>query len=198
MNWLKGNARFTHTENTGPVFEEYNSKPLFRYNTYFGFDHVYFMDLVRISQIRQLAMPMLVTGSILTRVFGAFKGQSKENKLRKFGTELFATLDSLKFVSWVGADGLLDIMPIIQASSAGSDRAVFSGVPYGSELTVPSSAKVAILCVNLQMQSVLAQGTISKSGPLHVLEIEKVYNSMPPKMEYIYPRPAKPVAVTEF
>jgi hypothetical protein len=89
-------------------------------------------------------------------------------------------------------------MPIIQAGAAGSDRVVFSGIPYGSELTIPQGAKTAILCLNLQMQSVLAEGVCRKQGAIHVLEIERVYNSMPPKMEYIYPRVDRPVAVTVF
>jgi hypothetical protein len=198
MDWLRGNARFTHIENTGPVFEEYNNKPLFRYNTYFGFDHVYFMDLVRISGIQKLPMPKIIAGAILSRIYGAVHSQSKENKLRQFGAELFGTLDSLKFVTWVDADGLLKIVPIIQAGSAGTDRVVFSGLPYGSDLRIPQGAKTAILCVNLQMQSVLAEGTYHKHGPAHMLDIERVYNSMPPKMEYIYPRADKPVTVTEF
>ena len=34
------------------------------------------------------------------------------------------------------------------------------------------------------MESVLVKGRFSKG----ILEIERVYNSMPPKMEYVYPR----------
>jgi hypothetical protein len=30
------------------------------------------------------------------------------------------------------------------------------------------------------------------------MDIEYVYNSMPPKMEYIYPKKARPEAVVEF
>jgi len=34
------------------------------------------------------------------------------------------------------------------------------------------------------MESVLVKGVYRKG----VLEVERVYNSMPPKMEYVYPR----------
>ncbi len=198
MRWLAGNAHFTHRENNGPLFEEYNNKPLFRYNAYFGFSQVYVMDLLRISEIRKLPMPAIVTSAVLTRLLGAFARQSEQGILKGVSARLFNKIDNLKFVSWCDEDGLLKIMPVIQAATAGSDRVVFSGVPYGSELAIPRGAKTAILCLNLQMQSVLVEGRSEKRGGLHVLTIERVYNSMPPKAEYIYPRPERPQPVTEF
>jgi hypothetical protein len=199
MEWVRGNAHYTHNINTGELFEAYNSKPLFRYNTYFGFDHVYIMDLVRITEPTKLPMPKIIAGAVRSRISaGRFK-QSTEDKLRHFGTELVAKLDSLKFVAWHAADGQLEIMPIIQGGNAGTDRIVFSHIPYGAELkTIPDGAKAAILTLNLDMQSVEAEGTLHRHGGVHVLDIERVYNSMPPKMEYIYPRPDRPQAVTEF
>ena len=82
------------------------------------------------------------------------------------------------------ANGVSQVFPVVQATSAGSDRIVLSGVPFGSELRkIPEGAKVSILCLNLKMESVLVKGRYKKG----VLEIERVYNSMPPKMEYVYP-----------
>ena len=73
----------------------------------------------------------------------------------------------------------------MQATSAGADRIVLSGIPFGKQLRqIPEGAKVSILCLNLKMESVLVKGRFTKG----VLEIERVYNSMPPKMEYVYPR----------
>lgn len=197
MEWVRGNARFTHKENTGPLFDEYNNKPLFRYNSYCGFNQVYVMDLVRVSSIQKLAMPKIVAGALVSRIFGGQK-ESSAQKLKSFGHELLSKIDSLKFISWQGEDGLLQIVPVIQGTAQGTDRIVFSGIPYGSELTIPNGQKAAFLCLNLQMQSVEVEGTCSKKGAVHVLDIERVYNSMMPKTEYIYPRPERPLAVTEF
>ncbi|MDR0851822.1 MAG: hypothetical protein LBN36_04960 [Clostridiales Family XIII bacterium] len=199
MEWLKGNARYTHTENTGTVFEEYNNKPLFRYNTYFGFAKVYVMDLIRISGIEKLPMPKIIAGAILTRIFSIFAAKNEHKILRDTGKALIAKLDGLKFISWHGEDGLLEIEPIIQAGPAGTDRVAFFRLPYGDVTKrIPNGAKAAILCLNLQMQSVLVKGIYQKSGCLSLLNIERVYNSMPPKMEYIYPRADKPLVITDF
>lgn len=197
MEWVSGNATFNHKENTGALFDEYNSKPLFRYNSYCGFNQVYVMDLVRISSIEKLAMPKIVVGALLSRIMGGQK-ESAEGKLKEFGYELFSKIDSLKFVSWQGEDGLLQIVPVIQGAAAGTDRIVFSSVPYGEKLTIPDGQKAALLCLNLQMQSVEVEGVCHKRGAVHVLEIERVYNSMIPKAEYIYPRTEKPMPVLEF
>ena len=198
MQWVAGNMRFSHTLNTGPLFEEYNSKPLFRYNAYLGFSQIFVLDLIRISEIQKLPMPAIVLGALLTRLLGGPAKKSDQGLLSRFSLELFNKLDNLKFVSWFGEDGLLKIMPIIQAAAAGSDRVIFSGTPYGKELAIPRGAKTAILCLNLQMQSVLIEGTHTKQGAVHVLEIERVYNSMPPKAEYLHPRPKRPQPITEF
>jgi hypothetical protein len=199
MQWLKGNAKFTHTENTGLVFEEYNNKPLFRYNTYFGFDHIYFLDLIRISEVSKLPMSKIVLGAILSRVCSVFLAKKDKQILTRIGKGLFAKLDGLKFISWYGEDGQLEIEPIIQAGPAGTDRIAFFGTPYGSELKrIPKGAKTAIFCTNMELHSVLVKGIFGKAGCVYTLDIEKVYNSMPPQMQYIYPRAAAPAAVTEF
>jgi hypothetical protein len=200
MQWVRGNATYTHNENTGPEFDEYNNKPLFRYNTYFGFDHVYYLNLRQISPVFKLAMPKIVTGAILSRLLGAFVSKSDKHILRHTGKQLFAQLDGLKFISWKLPDGTYDILPVIQAGPAGTDRISFSHIPYGSEIKqIPKDAKTAIFCVNMQMQSVLTKGIYrgNKCG-VGVMDIEYVYNSMPPKMEYIYPRNARIEAISEF
>ncbi len=199
MQWLRGNATFSHTESSGATFDIFNAKPLFRYNTYFGFDHIYVMDVVRISKPQKLPMPLIVAGALRSRMAARGLVVSNEDKLRHFGKELLGKLDSLKFVSWQAADGLLQIVPVIQAGPAGTDRIVFSSTPYGEELAaIPDGAQAAILCVSMQMQSVEAEGIIHKKGSNHYLEIERVYNPMPPVMQYIYPRASRPEPVTEF
>jgi len=55
------------------------------------------------------------------------------------------------------------------------------------------------MALNLDMQSVLVKGAYAgKKGGAHVVDIERVYNPMPPASKYIYPRAARPEAVTEF
>lgn len=193
--YLRGLARYTHNETTGPEYELYNKKPLFRYNCYLSFARIYYMDLVGVTPLAKLNMGQIVAGALLSRVKALFQRADKRSALPYTGCKLFSELTSLKFLCYFEAEGRPCIIPIIQACSAGSDRIVYAGMPFGDELSaVPDGAKAAILCLNLNMESVLVKGRAHKG----LLDIERVYNSMPPKMGYVYPRSERMETVREF
>lgn len=202
MQFLRGSAVYTHTANTGEEFEQYNTKPMFRYNSYFGFSTIYYMDLENISPLEKLNMGKIVAGAILTRIAAPMHASSNKKALSHIGKGLFSKIDGLKFIAYFDRNRKLNIIPIIQAGPAGTDRVAFSLIPFGNELKqIPAGCKAAILAVNLKMESVLVKGTyqgISGFPKTGILKIEKVYNSMPPKNEYIYPRKKRIEAVTEF
>ena len=193
--FLSGLATFTHAKNTGDVFEQYNKKPLFRYNSYMGFSRIYYLDLVGITPLSALPMPAIILGAILSRVKAAFLGSSVHGALPHVGQKLFSELDSLKFLCFPDEDGRLILFPTVQATAAGSDRIAFTRFPCRDTFdAIPDGSKAAMLCVNLSMESVLVKGTYHAGR----LDIERVYNSMPPKMGYIYPRTERIEPVTEF
>ena len=130
-------------------------------------------------------MGAIILGAVLSRVKALFVKKSEKNAMPYVGQQLFSQLDSLKFLCYFDANGTAVLLPVVQATSAGSDRITLSSIPYVKALRqIPDGAKAAILCLNLKMESVLVKGRYTKG----ILEIEQVYNSMPPKMEYIYPR----------
>ena len=183
--YLSGRATYTHSANTGTEYDLYNHKPLFRYNSYMGFYRIFYLNLEQISPIRPLPMGAIVLGAILSRLKAFFVKKSEKKALPLVGQQLFSQLDSLKFLCYYDKKGDAQMFPVVQATSAGSDRIALSGIPFGHELrSIPEDAKVSILCLNLKMESVLVKGRYYKG----VLDIERVYNSMPPKMEYVYPR----------
>lgn len=183
--YLSGNATYTHSANTGREFDLYNNKPLFRYNSYMGFYRIFYLNLDRISALRPLPMGSIVLGAILSRIKALFVRKCEKNALPLVGQQLFSQLDSLKFLCYYDASGEAVLLPVVQATSAGSDRIALCGVPFGREFNrIPDGAKASILCLNLKMESVLVKGRYHKG----ILTIERVYNSMPPKMEYVYPR----------
>jgi len=193
--YLSGTATYTHSENTGAEFDLYNNKPLFRYNSYMGFYRIFYLDLNRITKLKDLPMGAIVLGAVLSRVKALFTAKTDKNAMPVAAKALFSQLDSLKFLSYFGKDGNAVVIPVVQATSAGTDRVVFSGVPFGKALrAIPEGAKVSILCLTLKMESVLVKGVCSRG----VLDIERVYNSMPPKMEYVYPRSASVEPVRSF
>jgi len=193
--YLSGNATYTHNANTGREFDLYNNKPLFRYNSYMGFYRIFYLNLERISALKPLPMGAIVFGAILSRVKALFCKKNERNALPLVGQQLFSQLDSLKFLCYYDASGEAVLLPVVQATSAGSDRIALCGVPFGRELKkIPDGAKASILCLNLKMESVLVKGMYHDG----LLEIERVYNSMPPKMEYVYPREKTVAPVINF
>lgn len=190
----RGKARWTHKRLDGPEYERYNELPMFRYNTYFGINTVHYMDLVETGGQESLPMARIVPAALLTKLLkrGLTSGRS-ERILKSFAENLFNDLGALKFLSFLGEDGYPVIIPIIQCQAADSRRLAFSSLPYREELkSLKPKTEVAVFCLNLKMQSVLIRGTFngfsqSTLANLGSIDINWVYNSMPPIHEQIYP-----------
>ena len=193
----RGKARWTHLKKEGPEYETYNNMPMFRYNSYFGINTVHYLDLAEVSGSEDLPMSRIVPAAILTKTAKGRAAIGNRNRILKpFAERLFNKLDSLKFVSYVGGDGFPVIVPVIQCQAADSTRLVFSLMAYGEELgNIPEGVKVAVFALTMNMEDVLVRGTylgLKRFGlfRLGVVDIEWVYNSMPPCHGRIYPEVA--------
>lgn len=199
-----GRALWTHEKHEGPEYVMYNDKPLYRYNTYTGIHTVHYMDLVEISEKLSLDMPSIAGGAVLAKIAKGGLAQKTEPKILNLWSEkLFNKIDALKFISFVDQDGYPVILPIIQAQAAGSAKIVFTPEPYaGKMLNISRGTPVAVFGMNFGLESVLAEGEFkgfrkSRGVNLGVVDIGRVYNSMPPKQGYIYPE-RKPEPVRDF
>ncbi len=200
----RGRAVWTHLTKEGPEYERMNLIPMFRYNTYFGINTVHFFDLLETSERQSLPMPAVVREALKTRlVKGGMKTGEAAPILKPFMQELFNGLSNLKFLAWVAPDGFPRLIPIIQAAAADSRRVVFSAGLYAEELhQIPAGSPAAVFCMNFGIQDVLIRGRFSglkKSFGFNVgqVDINYVYNSMPPANGQIYP-PLDLKPVTEF
>ncbi len=200
-NLWRGKAKWTHKQFEGPEFEQYNEMPMFRYNSYFGVNTVHYLDLVEIESEGALPMGRIVPAAILTKLMkNRMKTGESKQILKPFAEGLFNDIGSLKFLSYLGEDGFPVIIPVIQCQASDSRRLSFSTAAYGDEIEIiKPGTSVAVFCCNLKMQSVLIRGTFGdikrrsfiKSG---FVDINWVYNSMPPIHEQIYPEmPLQPV-----
>jgi hypothetical protein len=202
MDIWRGRAGFDKTLTSGPEYEAYNKKPMFRYNSYFGFGAIHYFDLVDITEREKLTMGQIIVGAIKTRALQPFLAKGARGALNEISKAMFSQIDGLKFISYIDRDGFPVLIPAIQAANAGRDRVLFSFSPYGRELAeIPDQADVAVLFVNLKMESVLVKGSYSKGRgiiPYGLVEISRVYNSMPPQPGYIYPRENCHPKVTNF
>ena len=200
----RGKARWTHKRTEGPEYEIYNQLPMFRYNTYFGINTVHYLDLLETGGAEKLPMARIIPAAILTRLAKSAAGTGSPNRIIKpFAQKLFNQLDALKFLAFHNEDGFPKIIPIIQCQAADSRRLVFSSSPFKNELRqVAAKSEIAIFGMNLKMQSVLVRGVFQGfqrhiGTSLGVLDINWVYNSMPPGHGQIYPE-VKLEAITEF
>jgi hypothetical protein len=193
----RGKATFTHTAQTGPEFEAYNNVPMFRYNAYFGIHTVYYMDLVEHSGRQALPMGRVVLAAIQTMIARTLSGKRASVPVLNLWTRtLMNKLDNLKFLSYVGADGYPLVIPAIQAQAADAGHILFSTGAYKDDLeAVPQGATVAVFGMSLDMEDVLLRGKfqgIRRVGAIRCghVQVNWVYNPMPPKPQQIYPQVA--------
>jgi len=197
----RGKATFTHVAQQGKEYEMYNNVPMFRYNAYFGVHTVYYMGLV--EQYGQEALPMnsIVLDAIKTMLAKALARKSRAEVLNLWTQQLLNQATNLKFLAYVGADGYPVIIPVIQAQALDSARVVFSTSVYADELAaIPDRATVAVFGMSLDMEDVLMRGEwrVERIGGVRcgVVNVNWVYNPMPPKPQQIYPElPLEPVTV---
>ncbi len=200
----RGKADYTHLRKEGPEYEMFNEKPMFRYNTYFGVNTVYYFDLLEVGQKEGLPMGRIIRSALATKMARGGAGRKSEKIiLNNMAEDMFNMLDSLKFISWVGGDGYPVIVPVIQCQAADTTRLAFSPGAYGDELLeIPEGKEVAVFAMTMQMEDVLVRGVFNgysrhRGVKLGTIDINWVYNSMPPVHGQVYPEvPLE--AVTEF
>lgn len=196
-----GRARFTHATQSGEDYDMFNRKPMFRYNSYFGINTVYYMDLVDIAGPAKLPMPRIVSASLLTAFAkGVWARPAAPSVLNHWTRALVNAMSSLTFVGVVDSEGYPRIIPAIQTQAVGSHRLAFSLAAFRDELsTLPSGETLAVYTINPRLESVLMRGVyagVTKRFGVDVgcVEVDWVYNAMPPKQGQIYPPlPMEPV-----
>ncbi len=183
----RGKASWTHRDTQGPEYEMFNQKPMFRYNCYTGIHTIHYMDLIAHGGQESLPLLKIALGMLMTRLKRR-KTQASEPVMNSWSSDLMAKPATLKFMAWVGDDGYPQIVPVLQAMSAGSNKIVFSPLAYASELKAlrPGTA-VAVYGLSMQMENVLLRGKFTGYSGLGAIEIDWVYNSMPPLAGQIYP-----------
>jgi len=193
-NLWRGKATYTHLTKEGLEYDFYNNIPMFRYNAYFGVHTVYYLDLVMHTGKVPLPMNKIIYAAIqtmLARTLGRKPGQTPV--LNSWTRAFVDKIDNLKFLSYIGEDGYPVIIPAIQTQSLGSQHMLFSNSVYTDELeNIPVGVDLAVFSMALTMEDVLLRGKYQglrrvggvKTG---VVEVDWVYNPMPPVPGQIYP-----------
>ena len=195
----RGKARWTGEATSGDDYEMYNRQPMFRYNSYFGIHTVHYLDLVECSGKQSLSTAGIAVGSLVTLLARRFAStRQPETILRPWAEDHLTRLGTLKFLCHVAGDGYPSIVPVVPCQAADSSRLVFAPTVHRAELAaIPTNATVAVFALNLQMESVLIRGSFlgyRRYAGLRAgaIDIDWVYNSMPPMQGPIYPAPPIP------
>lgn len=190
----RGKALWTHLRKEGPEYEVYNSQPMFRYNTYFGINTVHYLDLKETTSGAALPMASIIRSALLTRFAKSAAAVSRTGRvLTYFGESLFNRLDALKFLSFIDGDGFPVVIPVIPCQAADGGRLAFHPGAFASDLNkLQPGTTLAVFGLTMQMENVLVRGVFNgyrrfRGIRLGTLDINWVYNSMPPNHGQIYP-----------
>jgi len=200
-NLWRGKADYTHSSKSGPEFDFYNNIPMFRYNAYFGVHTVYYLNLVSHSGKYPLPMNRIIFAAVQTMLARTLGRKFERRTVLNDWTRAFLNkLDNLKFLAYIARDGYPVIIPAIQAQCLDAQHVIFSTSAYREEIeAIPVGVDLCVFGLALTMEDVLLRGkylgTQRKSGfSTALVELEWVYNPMPPVPGQIYPsQEIKPV-----
>lgn len=191
----RGKAVWTHAEKSGADYEKLNDIPMYRYNTYFGINTVHYLNLVETSEKQKLPMGKIILSAVKTKITkGGLKSSSIRDALPAFGVNLFNDIGALKFVSYINDDGFPEVIPVVQCQASSTAKLAFHTGAFGEDISaIKENSIVAVFALNLKMESVLTRGIYrgverKKGVSIGTVDIDWVYNSMPPAHGQIYPQ----------
>lgn len=192
----RGRARWTGSTKEGPELEAYKQTPMHRYNAYFPVHTVHYFDLVEAGPREKLSIPALVgpiAATMTARIAVGRRIAPADRILTPYGMSICAAPVGLRWLSWIGEDRWPRIVPVHQCMAADSRRLVFTGGSYKKELKeIPDGTVVAVFSAKMSLENLLVRGRFNgfrQRGLVRsaVVDIDWVYNSMPPNADRIYP-----------
>ncbi|MBN1119399.1 MAG: hypothetical protein JXR51_14130 [Bacteroidales bacterium] len=190
----RGKALWKQEKKEGEEFIRFNKLPMWRYNSYFGIHTAHYMDLTETTEKQNLPVASIIISAILTKIAKSAAVSKSEHRIMNNWTEsFFNKLDTLKFLSYITDDGFPVLIPLLQCQAADSRRLVFNTQVYENELfAIKADTKLTILALSIDMKDVLVRGKFTgfkkhRGINLGSIDIDWVYNPMPPISGQIYP-----------
>ncbi|OQY02675.1 MAG: hypothetical protein B6I20_06730 [Bacteroidetes bacterium 4572_117] len=190
----RGKALWKYEKKEGEEYIKFNKLPMWRYNSYFGIHTIHYMELIETTEQQSLPVAGIAFSAILTKIAKpAAVTKIKDQIMNNWTETFFNKLDTLKFLSYVSADGFPTLIPLLQCQAADSRRLVFNPQVYGNELlTIKSGSELTVFALSIDMKDVLVRGIFKgfkkhRGISLGSIDINWVYNSMPPVAGQLYP-----------
>ncbi len=200
-----GKMTWTGKKDMGPELEAYKEMPMQRYNSYFPIHRVHYFDLKETTPANSLPVVKIAGSALMTRIFGAAAPKNNGDRvLNPYGQNLLASPMTLKFLSFAGNDGFPVLIPLVSFMTAGSKRLVFPAYALKNyQSQIKDNMDMAVFSLKTSMESVLVRGKFigfkrSLGLKTGMIDLDWVYNSMPPNAGQIYPeKPLQPVTSFE-
>jgi hypothetical protein len=204
-----GKILWREHQSQGPELESYKEKPLQRYNSYFPIHRVHYFDLVETTPAKGLPLVKMVRSTLMTLMARAGATQTKNRRptnrpespvLKPYGEKLFSSPFTMKFLSFMVSDGFPCLIPFVQCMTLDSRRIVFYANALGAHRhEITANMDLSVFCLKTTLESVLVRGKFAGYKSIYgikmgQIDIDWVYNSMPPNSDQIYPeKPLTPV-----
>jgi hypothetical protein len=190
----RGNAVWTQERKEGEEYIHFNKLPMWRYNSYFGIHTAHYMQLKETTEQQDLPVAKIAYSAILTKLAKSAASAKPAMRIMNNWTEAFFNkLDTLKFLSYISYNGFPVLIPLLQCQAADSTRLVFNTQAYKDELLkLKKNAELTVFALSLDMKDVLVRGKFlgfrkQRGINLGSIDINWVYNPMPPVSGQIYP-----------
>ena len=115
---------------------------------------------------------------------------------------LISKVGALKFLAYIGSDGFPILIPVLSARTISTEKVFIPLAEYADDIKGVPEGPAALFTMDLTMETVLVRGNftgVTRHGLIKAaeLEVNHVYNSMPPGARTIFPS-KKLEPVTEF
>ncbi len=192
---------WTGKKDQGPELEAYKEKPLQRYNSYFPIHRVHYFDLKETTPATGLPVLKIAGSAMVNRLLGSMAQKTPKNPiLTPYGKALFNSLLTMKFFSFMGSDGFPCLVPFVPCMTTDSTQIIFPAKALGTH-PMGINTPITVFCLKTTLESVLVRGKFVGTKrvlgkKMGILDLDWIYNSMPPNAGQIYPeKPLTPVTL---
>ncbi len=181
----RGTAVWREKKESGPEKELMNSKPMWRYNSYFSMHTVHYLDLVSVSPMQKVKMFPIIRGLAVRLLRPRLRNGGVMNRwTRRF----VSAPGHPKFIAYIDTSGFPRFVPAFAAFAVSTSEIFLPGTEFREDFNkIPDGVEMALFAMSLEMEDVVVRGRFSRKGTRAVLEIKRIYNSMPPVAGQIYP-----------
>jgi len=209
FKFLQAKITFDHRVKGGEDCEYFSRGQMLRYNTYMNVEKAYYNSVKAVTPVIDLKILPIAKGLILN-LFAKPKAKDSnaEEKLPMLAYDLYNNPFNPKFISFLDPDdGYPLIIPCFQLRAPDRSKLIFPYSQFKEELELLKEgahvSTFAVIAEEIELISMVIQGTFTgmqKFGNVKcgVIQIDEVYNSMPPLSGVIYPKLKTRPKVTNF